>query len=93
MKDRLTVSPIAFPIGQIDVCNLLPFLVNFFSPEYQRLRVLQGIPDSIQSSVLYLLAAPSTPAREEVVEMAEAGETITHKQTQELIEAHGNTGP
>lgn len=41
-------------------------------------------------SVLYLLAAPSTPetARQEAIERAEAGESLSHKQAQELIEAH-----
>jgi len=44
----------------------------------------------IQPSVLYLLAAPSTPesARQEAIEKAEEDEAITHKQAQELIQAH-----
>ncbi len=41
-------------------------------------------------TVLYLLAAPSTPdeAVEEVFERAEHGETITHKKVRETIERH-----
>lgn len=44
----------------------------------------------LQPSVLYLLAAPSTPesARQEAIEKAESGEALTHKQAQELIKAH-----
>lgn len=46
--------------------------------------------DDFSKSVLYLLAAPSTPesARQEAIEKAEAGESITHKQAKELVDAH-----
>jgi len=44
----------------------------------------------IQDSALYLLAAPSTPepARQEALDKAEQGETVTHQQAKELIDAH-----
>ena len=44
----------------------------------------------IQPSVLYMLAAPSTPesARDEALELAEQGEKLTTKEAKELIEAH-----
>ena len=46
--------------------------------------------NNFQTSALYALAAPSTPeaARAEALELAEAGEKITHKHAQELIQAH-----
>ena len=45
--------------------------------------------ENIQTAALYLLAQPSTPesAREEVLTRAEAGETLSHAQVKELIEA------
>lgn len=41
-------------------------------------------------SALYLLAAPSTPpeARQEAIERAEQGETITHRTAQEIVAEH-----
>jgi len=46
--------------------------------------------DNISSSALRLLAAPSTPepARQEAIAKAEAGETVTHADAKELVEAH-----
>jgi hypothetical protein len=46
--------------------------------------------ENIQSSVLYLLAAPSTPesARTEAVEQAENGNKLTVKEARQLVEAH-----
>ena len=46
--------------------------------------------ENIGASALYLLSAPSTPesAREEALELAEAGETVTHAKAKELVEAH-----
>jgi hypothetical protein len=46
--------------------------------------------ENFQAKALYLLAAPSTPesARVEAIEKAEQGETITHKDARELVEAH-----
>jgi len=57
---------------------------------YEKFGSANFAPIDIQPSVLYLLAAPSTPesAREEAIEKAEAGESLSHKQAQELIEAH-----
>mgnify|MGYP005852895145 CR=1 FL=1 len=44
----------------------------------------------IAASALYLLVSPSTPdaAREEAIQRAEAGETITHKAAQTIVAAH-----
>ncbi|HNT51910.1 MAG TPA: hypothetical protein PKH19_00810, partial [Candidatus Syntrophosphaera sp.] len=44
---------------------------------------------NIQTKALYLLAQPSTPesAREEVLARAAAGETLSHDQVKELVEA------
>ena len=41
-------------------------------------------------SVMYLLAKNNTPesARQEAVDLAEQGETVTHKEAKELVEAH-----
>jgi hypothetical protein len=46
--------------------------------------------DLFHREALYLLASSSTPesAREEAIEKAEQGETITHKDAKELIESH-----
>lgn len=46
--------------------------------------------NDIQPTVLYLLAAPSTPesARQEAIEITESGEKLSVKETKELIEAH-----
>ena len=46
--------------------------------------------DNISSSALRLLAAPSTPepARQEAITKAEAGQTVTHADAKELVEAH-----
>lgn len=45
---------------------------------------------SVATSALYLLAAPSTPeaAREEALQRASAGETITHQKAQEIVTVH-----
>jgi N6-adenosine-specific RNA methylase IME4 len=45
----------------------------------------------IDVSALYLLAAPSTPepARAEVLDRAEAGESLAHAEVRAIIEAHG----
>lgn len=44
----------------------------------------------IQAKALYLLSAPSTPevVRQEAVELAESGETVTHAKAKELVAAH-----
>lgn len=44
----------------------------------------------IQPSVLYLLSAPSTPepARQEAIEKAESGKTVTFTDAKELVDAH-----
>ena len=44
----------------------------------------------ISKSALYLLAQNSTPesARAEAIEKAESGETVTHKDAKELVQAH-----
>ena len=49
------------------------------------------IVETLPRSVLYLLAAPSTPepARAEVLERAEAGERLKHAEVREIINAHG----
>jgi hypothetical protein len=49
---------------------------------------VSDLPVSI--SVLYLLAAPSTPdeARQEVLALVESGERITKKKAQEVIRSH-----
>jgi len=46
--------------------------------------------ENMQSSVLYMLAAPSTPesARSEAIEKAESGESLSVKQAKALINAH-----
>jgi len=46
--------------------------------------------ENIGASALYLLSAPSTPesAREEAMERAEAGESVTHKTAKEIADAH-----
>jgi DNA repair exonuclease SbcCD ATPase subunit len=48
-----------------------------------------GNLENIQIKALYLLAQPSTPesAREEVMSRTEAGETLSHAQVKELVEA------
>ncbi len=45
---------------------------------------------NIGASALYLLAAPSTPdaARDEALERAAAGETITHQAARQIVEQH-----
>jgi len=45
---------------------------------------------NVAASALYLLAAPSTPeeAREEAIERAGNGETITHQTAQEMAQRH-----
>jgi hypothetical protein len=44
-------------------------------------------------STLYLLSEPSIPetAREEAIERAEEGETVTHKEVKELVDAPGDS--
>lgn len=46
--------------------------------------------DQIGIKALFLLSAPSTPeaVRQEAVELAESGETVTHAKAKELAEAH-----
>lgn len=46
--------------------------------------------ENIGAKALYLLAAPSTPeeAREDAIEIAEAGEKVSHQTVQELTQAH-----
>jgi hypothetical protein len=50
---------------------------------------LNVLSDKVQPVVLHLISAPSTPepARKEIIEKAEQGETITHKQAKEIIAA------
>jgi len=45
---------------------------------------------NFSKSVLYLLAAPSTPeaAREEAIELAEDGKNLSYQQAEDLIKAH-----
>ncbi len=49
---------------------------------------------NISPTVLYLLAAPSTPdeARTEAIDRASDGETITHKSAKEIVNIHKNNG-
>jgi len=50
----------------------------------------QSVVDYLPVATMFLLAAPSTPesARTEAIEKAENGESLTIKQTKELVEAH-----
>jgi hypothetical protein len=49
----------------------------------------------IATSALYLLSAPNTPAqaRQAAIEMAEAGETVTHKTAKALVEVAKEAAP
>ena len=86
VKDRLEHGQfmewceVNFPWGRSTIQNMMGVADKL--PKFGNL--------DISKSVLYLLAAPSTPepARQEAIERAEQGETLTHKQAQELIEAH-----
>lgn len=55
-------------------------------------RAFVQIPNGLEfsSRALYLLAAPSTPdaARDEALERAAAGETITHQAARQIVEQH-----
>jgi predicted nucleic acid-binding Zn-ribbon protein len=72
-----------FPWSRSAAYKMMNTFTNFKSVNFTRL-------ENIQSSVLYLLAAPSTPesARIEAIEKAENGEKLTIKDTKELVAAH-----
>lgn len=71
-----------FPWGQAMAYRMIQVAEKFKSYQIDNF--------DIQTSALYLLAAPSTPesARTEAIEKTESGETITHKDAKELVEAH-----
>lgn len=82
-QDYITWVKEDLKLGTTYGANLLNVFENFGS-------TTQCVVENIQTSALRLLSAPSTPnsAREEALELAEAGETITNKQAKEITEAH-----
>jgi hypothetical protein len=69
-----------FPWSHSTVNNMINVAVKF--PTVGNL--------DISAKTLYLLAQTSTPesARQEAIEKAESGETISHKEAKELVDAH-----
>ncbi len=71
-----------FPWSKRTALNMMQVAENFKNATVAFL-------ENIQTKALYLLAQPSTPesAREEVLARAAAGETLSHDQVKELVEA------
>jgi hypothetical protein len=80
--------------GFVDYCQSKPGLSN--GTAYRMIDVAKMFPNlgNIQSgpSALYLLASPSTPesARQEAIERAGQGETITHQSARDIVSNHRN---
>lgn len=57
---------------------------------YENFEFKTVLETNVSPKVLYALAAPSTPdeARQEAIDRAESGETITHQKAQGIIAAH-----
>ncbi|MCB8942525.1 MAG: hypothetical protein H6658_01995 [Ardenticatenaceae bacterium] len=57
---------------------------------YRQFKSSQFGKINIATSALYMLASPSTPdeARQEIIEAAEEGETVTYTKAKEVIEGH-----